>query len=1260
MANLTLYPNAAGDETGIDSQTPASGEHWDKVDEVSPDSDATKVYGSAIGWQRDLYNIEDSTAGGVISNVQVKVGVKAINPDPGYSNLKIGLKAGSTISEPTEVFLAYASDAWVGWTKSWSTNPDTSAVWIWSDIDNLQIGASIRNPNDEVALTYVKVEITYDPKPAVTTQAVSNIDATTATGNGNITNLGDSAVTAHGVCYNTTGSPTTADDTTDEGAAGATGAYTTSMTGLTPGTKYYVKAYAINSHGTGYGSEVNFTAYKAPTVTTQAVSSIAAETATGNGNITDLGVPNPTAHGVCYNTTGSPTTADDTTDEGGAAVTGAFTSNMTSLSINTKYYVKAYATNSEDTSYGSEVNFTTLGVPTVTTQTCESVVGATATGRGNITVLGNPTPTAHGHCWDTSSSPDLGDDSVDNGATSTAGTFTSAITGLTPGTGYYTRAFATNTQGTVYGANVYFVASTGRAGFTWDEDSNLRSFDENAIERQYIHTNDVDDTPSNGATTDPISSNWAYDHVAAADPHTGYVLESLFDAQTVLHATSDDTPLALTVTEQTLVGRLTGGNIAAIALGISDNNVAQIDGTSNAPANLDYAKFTTAGLEGRSYSEVASDIQSSIDHGSIAGLTDDDHPHYLLRSFMNGSFKEPFNATVASNGTTVTMSIEKSGGGDLIMQFSDGLTTFDCTPAATIALTAGSDSSPQANWIYIPQSSKVLTKSTSAWPAGEHIRIGFFFVQSAASAETAGGPIINQNWNDFLADTNSHGHLLHITEKMRLLSSSYFSGIAGNGTTNYLTITAGNVEFISTAGIIFQLHKHTFPAFDTSGGDTMHVKNWSGDAYHSLTNLHDITADSGGNTIGNNKYFNLVMWGVQNKDGEHQTVMVNLPSGFYNTQADAESDVSGYDDFTIPREFSIDSSTGFLICLITIKMGSTWIHASTVDLRGTTPQTASGGAAGIISSFADNAFDVFDESDTTKVLAFDVGTNVTTGNTRTVQIPDANGIMAYTSQTNGTIDHGADLTGLGDDDHTQYFLLAGETTNAQLHNVDLIVYSDAGSTEVARIAGATGNITTSGTVDGIDVSVHDTATTGVHGVSGTIVGTSDSQALTTKTYNGLTLTSTTGTFTLASGKTFTVSNTLTLTATDSATLAIGGGGTLGSAAYTASTDYVAKATFDAHSILIAISDNSPVKLDVAASRIVGRASSGNIVALAKADILTIINVTEGADVTGSNAPQAHNLGGAAHGADTLSNLNSKVSDGTLLDQGTVLAFAIAL
>jgi len=104
---------------------------------------------------------------------------------------------------------------------------------------------------------------------------------------------------------------------------------------------------------------VEYVASVAPTVTTQAVTSIASTTATGNGNITSLGVPNPTAHGVCWNTTGTPTISDSKVDNGAASNTGAFTATITGLNPGTLYYVRAYATNSAQTSYGEQVSFTT-------------------------------------------------------------------------------------------------------------------------------------------------------------------------------------------------------------------------------------------------------------------------------------------------------------------------------------------------------------------------------------------------------------------------------------------------------------------------------------------------------------------------------------------------------------------------------------------------------------------------------------------------------------------------------------------------------------------------------------------------------------------------------------------------------------------------------------------------------------------------------------------------------------------------------------
>ena len=111
--------------------------------------------------------------------------------------------------------------------------------------------------------TYIYTYTLPNTAPTVTTQAVTTIGSNSAAGNGNITDLGDPAtVTAHGVCWNTGGTPTTADSKSDEGAAAATGAYTTPIVELSPKTKYYVRAYATNATGTGYGGEVTFTTNK--------------------------------------------------------------------------------------------------------------------------------------------------------------------------------------------------------------------------------------------------------------------------------------------------------------------------------------------------------------------------------------------------------------------------------------------------------------------------------------------------------------------------------------------------------------------------------------------------------------------------------------------------------------------------------------------------------------------------------------------------------------------------------------------------------------------------------------------------------------------------------------------------------------------------------------------------------------------------------------------------------------------------------------
>ncbi len=117
----------------------------------------------------------------------------------------------------------------------------------------------------------------------------------------------------------------------------------------------------------------------------------------------------------------------------------------------------------------------------------------------------------------------------------------------------------------IRGATLTITPSVESAGFTWNEGSNLRSFDENGIERKYVHYDDG-------------------------------VLNADFDANTILKADTDDTPVALTVTEQTVVGRQTGGSIAAIPIGITDDDIVEIDDAGVAAE--DFGMFTANGLKG--------------------------------------------------------------------------------------------------------------------------------------------------------------------------------------------------------------------------------------------------------------------------------------------------------------------------------------------------------------------------------------------------------------------------------------------------------------------------------------------------------------------------------------------------------------------------------------------------------------------------------------------------------------------------------------
>jgi hypothetical protein len=297
--------------------------------------------------------------------------------------------------------------------------------------------------------------------PTLSTANVTSITQTTATSGGNITSDGGASITAKGVCWSTTTGPTVSDSKTSDGTG--SGSFVSSITGLTSGTKYYIRSYATNGSGTAYGNELNFTTNGsvavAPTLSTATITNISQTGAISGGNITSDGGATITSRGVCWSITTSPTISDNKTSD--ASGSGIFVSTLSSLSTSTKYYVRAYAVNSAGISYGDELSFTTNGsvavIPTLNTTAISAITQTGAASGGTITNDGGATVTDRGVCWSTASGPMITDNKTSNGTGT--GTFASSITGLTSGTKYYIRAYATNSVGTAYGNELSFTTS---------------------------------------------------------------------------------------------------------------------------------------------------------------------------------------------------------------------------------------------------------------------------------------------------------------------------------------------------------------------------------------------------------------------------------------------------------------------------------------------------------------------------------------------------------------------------------------------------------------------------------------------------------------------------------------------------------------------------------------------------------------------------------------------------------------------------------
>ncbi|MDD4961044.1 MAG: GLUG motif-containing protein, partial [Candidatus Marinimicrobia bacterium] len=196
--------------------------------------------------------------------------------------------------------------------------------------------------------------------PILGSFSLSGVGMDRATASAVLLSTGNPHPVQHGFCWNTRGNPDFTDARTEKGPASATGTFSSLITGLEENTLYYIRAYAINAIDSVYGQEFSFVTLGPPVVQTLALGAIDSTGVQISGKLLHPGSPAATVYGFCWDTADNPDIRHNTFESESVDTAGVFSGQITGLSANTGYYIRAYAQNSVDTVYGEILNFTTL------------------------------------------------------------------------------------------------------------------------------------------------------------------------------------------------------------------------------------------------------------------------------------------------------------------------------------------------------------------------------------------------------------------------------------------------------------------------------------------------------------------------------------------------------------------------------------------------------------------------------------------------------------------------------------------------------------------------------------------------------------------------------------------------------------------------------------------------------------------------------------------------------------------------------------
>lgn len=139
-----LHPSAAGDEENIANSTSGAGKHWQDVDDVTPDENASVVYQNTYdsNYHRDLYRLPGWGKADNINSVTISARCRTYNASAMHPNVKIVCKTGGVVYESEEIA---TTGSFITCSQVWLLNPGTGNPWTAEEIDSLQIGVALRN-----------------------------------------------------------------------------------------------------------------------------------------------------------------------------------------------------------------------------------------------------------------------------------------------------------------------------------------------------------------------------------------------------------------------------------------------------------------------------------------------------------------------------------------------------------------------------------------------------------------------------------------------------------------------------------------------------------------------------------------------------------------------------------------------------------------------------------------------------------------------------------------------------------------------------------------------------------------------------------------------------------------------------------------------------------------------------------------------------------------------------------------------------------